>query len=83
MVAPPFKQTRVSNHKPMPTECPLLAAALQTGERHMYVSMFGAPYTPGMRSSLGGSTNGPHRHTTRPHVLSSQLIMQAPRPPSS
>ena len=32
MVAPPFTQTRVSNHKPMRMECPLMAVVLQTGE---------------------------------------------------
>jgi len=52
MVAPPFTQTRVSNHKPMRMECPLIAAALQTGERHMYLSMCGAAYEPGVYTTF-------------------------------
>jgi hypothetical protein len=36
MVNPPLTQTRVSNHQPMRMACPLMAAALQTGERHMH-----------------------------------------------
>ena len=54
MVDPPLTHTRMSNHQPMRMECPPMAAALQTGERHMYLSMLGAAYEPGMRSSLGG-----------------------------
>jgi hypothetical protein len=54
MVDPPLTQTRLSNHRGLRMECPLMAAALQSAERHMYVSMFGAAYEPGMCLSLGG-----------------------------